>query len=63
MNIKEIQLYVIKIYVIVGLSSDMLLKATKELDETKSELSGLVNEEAKRNRFAKAGEYYVLCIS
>ena len=51
MNIKEIQLYVMKIYVIVGLSSDMLLK-----DETKSELSGLVNEEAKRNRFAKAGE-------
>ena len=63
MNKKEIQLYVMKIYVIVGLSSDMLLKATKELDETKSELSGLVNEEAKRNRFAKAGEYYVLCIS
>ena len=46
-----------------SLSSDMLLKATKELDKTKSELSGLVNEEAKRNRFAKAGEYYVLCIS
>ena len=56
LNILIIKLRRHHFYVTVGITGDLLVKATKELAESRSELTELVLEQAHLNRMRKTGK-------